>query len=205
MANGLFKCEEERKLRIIREEYELREKLYERKVKMDSSFSWTSENVRRIVALNDGLLQRYRQMYDEMIRVRNEYEERYANGDNNYKDYTIDVEVWYPADENMSEEEGELWGNLCENSYNWGPHLHCSSRDRDKEPETFEEVMCLNGQSWNIEPPFQVKELEGVMIYFFMHDIFDHNDTYSLEDAVRMKAENFCYQLVICLEHWSNG
>ncbi|QTQ12786.1 hypothetical protein HRI96_11615 [Treponema parvum] len=64
--------------------------------------------------------------------------------------------------------------------------------------------MSIDNQSWN-EYPFNTKELDGTYIYYFMHDIFNHNGTYSLEDAVKMKAENFSWQLVICLEHWGKS
>ena len=48
--------------------------------------------------------------------------------------------------------------------------------------------------------------MSGLVInYFFMHAIFTHNHTYSLQDAVQMKAENFSWQLVICLEHWGKS
>ena len=55
--------------------------------------------------------------------------------------------------------------------------------------------MFINDKSWN-EYPFNTKELD---------DIFNHNHTYSLEDAVKMKPENFSWQLVICLEHWGKS
>jgi hypothetical protein len=36
-----------------------------------------------------------------------------------------------------------------------------------------------------------------------MHDIFNHNSTYSLEDAIKMKPEDFFWQIKVCHEHWA--
>lgn len=190
----------------IEEDEKLKEMLAERKHRLNANFVWTPENKQKIIELNNGLLERYREAYNELVRITNEFEERYRTGDNNYKDYTIDVEFWYNAPETDNEEENDLQSNLCEETNFWGPSLSSRSYNRDKGLmiEPFEKAIFIDEQSWN-ENPFNVKELDDTYIYYFMHDIFDHNDTYSLEDAVKMKAENFSWQLVICLEHWGKS
>lgn len=190
----------------IEEDEKLKEMLAERKHRLNANFVWTPENKQKIIELNNGLLERYREAYNELVRITNEFEERYRAGDNNYKDYRIDVEFWYNAPETDNEEESDLQSNLCEETNFWGPSLSSRSYNRDKGLmiEPFEKAMFIDEQSWN-ENPFNVKELDDTYIYYFMHDIFNHNDTYSLEDAVKMKAENFSWQLVICLEHWGKS
>ena len=94
------------------EEKKLREMLAERRKRLNDSFFWTPENKRKIVELNNGLLERYREAYDELVRVSAEYEERFRSGDKNYQDYTIEVEFWYNAPESQNEEENDLWENL---------------------------------------------------------------------------------------------
>ena len=188
------------------EEKKLREMLAERRERLNDSFVWTPENKRKIVELNNGLLERYREAYDELVRVSAEYEERFRSGDTNYQDYTIDVEFWYNAPESQNEEENDLWENLCEETRDWGPFLSArsSARDRGLGIRPFEEAMCIDDKSWN-EYPFNTAVLDDTYIYHFMHAIFNHNHTYSLQDAVQMKAENFSWQLVICLEHWGKS
>ena len=136
-------------------------------------------------------------------------EERFRSGDRNYKDYTIDVEFWYDAPESQDKEEHDLWENMCEESIFWGPHLFArtSARSCGLGIKPFEEVMHIGDKDWDSrnETPFNVKGFEDTYIYYFMHDIFTHNDTYSMEDAVKMKPENFSWQLVICLEHWGKS
>lgn len=188
------------------EKKNLRKILAERCLRLNDNFVWTPENKRKIIELNNGLLERYREAYNELVRIATEYEERFRSGDKNYKDYTINVEFWYNAPESQSEEENDLWNKLCEESYFWGPNLSTTSSDRDLgfRIKPFEEEMFIDNRSWN-EYPFNTEELDDTYIYFFMHDIFNHNHTYSLQDAVKMKSENFSWQLVICLEHWGNS
>jgi len=199
---NLFAKEKE----IENEEAKVKQALYERKCNLNKNFNWAPENTQKIIELNNGLLERYREAYNELLRVKNEFEERYRAGDKSFKDYTIEVEFWYNAPDGLSEEEDELWDNLCENTIFWGPHLYDSSsyREQNRDIEPFEEAMMMDNQSWN-EYPFNTKILDGTYIYYFMHDIFNHNDTYSLEDAVQMKAENFSWQMNICIEHWGKS
>lgn len=188
------------------EEKKLKKMLEERRERLNDSFVWTPENKRKIVELNNGLLERYREAYDELVRLSAEYEERFRSGDKNYQDYTIDVEFWYNAPESQNEEENDLWENLCEETLEWGPPLlaRSSARDRGLGIRPFEDAMLIDDKSWN-EYPFNTAELDDTYIYHFMHAIFNHNHTYSLQDAVQMKAENFSWQLVICIEHWGKS
>ena len=198
------------------EERKLREKLEKRCFKLNSKFEWTQEKAQKIIELNNGLLERYREAYNELNRVYNEFEERYRAGDNNYRNYEIEVEFWYNHEEGMSEKEEELWDDLCEETDFWGCSL-LSRKSPDRSipydeaeknnlfgKKTFEEMMSIDEYSWD-EGIFRTKELAGTYIYYFMHDIFTHNHTYSMEDAVKMKAENFSWQLIIYLEHWGKS
>lgn len=191
------------------EEYKLSEMLAARWLRLNKSFVWTPENARKIIELNDGLLLRYREAYDELVRVSAEYEERFRSGDSNYKDYTIDVDFWYDAPESQDKEENDLWESMRDVSNFWGPHLRARSTERGYGLgiEPFEKALHINDKDWDSrnEPPFNTKEFEGNYIYYFMHDIFTHNCTYTMQDAVKMKAEDFTWQLSICLAHWGKS
>ena len=190
-------------------EMRLKELLSERWSRLNKNFVWTPEKKQKIIALNDGLLERYREAYNEIVRIANEYEERFRSGDNNYKDYTINLEFWYNAPESENKAENDLWANLCEETVVWGPAFHARSDDRGKEKlgiEPFEKAMLIDCDcNANRHPPFNTKELADTFLYYFMYDIFYCNRTYSLEDAIQMKAENFSWQLVIRLEHWGKS
>ena len=184
-----------------------RETLHERYSRLNRHFAWTEAHSRAIIALNNGLLERYREAYNELVRVKNEFESRYRAGDTRYQDYTLEVEMWYNAPDGLSEAEDALWNALHEQSHFWGCarlHYQSNRRTSDADIESFEQAMCIDDHSWD-EYPFNVPALDGTYIYFCMHDIFNHNTTYSLADAVRMKAEDFSWQLNIALEHWGKS
>lgn len=184
---------------------ELRFALCERWYEINSKFIWTPEKKQRIIELNNGLYDRYRAAYNELIRITNEYEDRYRSGDNNYKDYMIELEFWYNHPESQNKEENKLWQNMCEKSKYWGPNFCARSDERNKGfgLDPFEDVMVMWAKKITYLP-FKVKD-DKINLYSFMYDIFDNNHTYSLEDAMQMKAENFSWQLVIHLEHWGKS
>ena len=191
------------------EDEKLSEMLSERWYRLNESFVWTPESARKVIELNNGMLERYREAYNELVRVAAEYEERFRSGDMNYRDYTIDVDFWYDAPESQDKEENELWDNMRDTSIFWGPNLRARSEERGKGLgiEPFEEALHINDPDWDSrnEHPFNTKEFEGTYIYYFMHDIFTHNCTYTMQDAVKMKVEEFSWRLSICLEHWGKS
>lgn len=181
---------------------ELRKALLRRWYEINSKFVWTPEKKQKFIKLNNELYKRYWEAYNELARITNEYENRFCAGDNNYKDYMIELEFWYNHPESQNKEENKLWQNMCEKSKYWGPNFYSRSDDRNKGfgLESFEDAVFM--------PVIPTKifsfssEHDNPNLYLFMYDIFYNNHTYSLEDAMQMKAENFSWQLVIHLEHW---
>lgn len=176
--------------------------LEKRKQKQNENFVWTPEKVEKLRDFNDKMWFRYKEAYDEVCRLKKEFDERYANGDNNYKSYDIRTEFWYNHEANLSEKEEDLWDALCEETIFWGPEFAVLSGRGSL--QSFEKAMLEDGHSWN-EYPFNAPELDGICIHYFMHDIFNHNHTYSLEDLMKMKPENFSWQVNISLEHWGKS
>lgn len=188
------------------DENKLKIKLRNRQLKLNRKFVWTSEKVEKLRNFNDKMWFRYKEAYDEVCRLKKEFDEKYANGDKNYESYTIETEFWYNHEECDSEEEEQLWEDMCEESNFMGPTFWARNDIPNRNMRSFEEVMLHDGDddSWN-EYPFNTPELDGICIHYFMHDIFNHNHTYSLEDLMQMKPENFSWQVNICLEHWGKS
>ncbi len=185
-------------LRESAESKRLKEKLERRQQKHNDKFVWTPEKIEHLRKFNDALWFRYKEAYDEVLRLKIDFEKRLAAGDKNYESYTIKTEFWYNHEDGLPEKESELWEELCDESVFWGP----SFGTRNGRPlRSFEEEMLEDNHSWN-EYPFNAPELDGLCLHYYMHDIFNHNHTYSLEDLMKMKPENFSWQVNICLEHW---
>jgi len=187
------------------EKAELRKTLFQRWSEINSNFVWTQENKLKFIKLNNELYERYREAYNELVRMTNEYEDRFRAGDNNYKDYMIELEFWYNHPESQNKEENKLWQDLCEESKYWGPNFCSRSDDRNNGLglESFEDAVIMPVKLRTFFS-FLSKD-KGTKLYLFMCDIFHNNHTYSLEDAMQMKAENFSWQLVIHLEHWGKS
>lgn len=185
------------------EENKLKRKLRNRQLKLNRNFVWTPEKIEILRAFNDKMWLRYKEAYDEVSRLKKEFDDRFVTGDKNYESYDIRTEFWYNHEEKgLTKKEIKLWEDLCEESVFWGTEfVAMTGRNTLK---SFEEEMLYDGHSWN-EYPFNTPELDGICIHYFMHDIFNHNHTYSLEDLMQMKPENFSWQVNICLEHWGKS
>ena len=187
-------------------ENKLRRTLEKRQQHLNKNFVWTPEKIEKLRDFNNKMWFRYKEAYDEVCRLKKEFDEQYANGNRNYESYTIETEFWYSHEECNSEEEEQLWEDMCEESNFMGPTFWARNDIPNRNMRSFEEVMLHDGDddSWN-EYPFNTPELDGICIHYFMHDIFNHNHTYSLEDLMQMKPENFSWQVNICLEHWGKS
>ena len=185
------------------DEEKLKRELVKRQRKLNKNFVWTPEKVKKLQDFNDKMWFRYKEAFDEVCRLKKEFDNRFAAGDKNYESYDIRTEFWYNHEEDgLDKKEIQLWEDLCEASFFWGPEfVAMTGRDTLK---SFEEEMLYDGHSWN-EYPFNTPVLDGICIYYFMHDIFNHNHTYSLVDLMQMKPENFSWQVNICLEHWGKS
>ena len=201
-VKALEDYEIEKALRETLETKKLKTRLQNRQRKLNKNFVWTPEKVEKVREFNDEMWFRYKEAYDEVCRLKKEFDERFDNGDKNYASYDIRTEFWYNCEDGLSEKEEKLWEDLCEESVFWGPEFAAMT---DRPPlKSFEEAMMEDGHSWN-EYPFNTPELDGICLHYFMHGIFNHNHTYSLEDLMKMKPENFSWQVIICLEHWGKS
>ena len=200
--NYLEEYEIENALREAIEDKRYNTKLEERQRELNENFVWNPEKVEKVRQFNEQMWFRYKEIYDEVCRLKRECDVRFATGNKNYESYDIRAEIWYHHEDGLSEKEEALWEDMCEKSVFWGPEFAAISGRGDL--KSFEEEMMEDGHSWN-EYPFNTPELDGICLHYFMHDIFNHNHTYSLEDLMQMKPENFSWQVNICLEHWGKS
>lgn len=185
-------------LEHIPTEAKIRRKLYIRKHQFNEAFEWTQENTQKVIDLNDGLLKLYRRTYDEMLEIKKFLDAQIAAGNKDFEGYVISAGLNFHCPHGLSPAETAIWKKLSSATDRWGSCLFISHGD--KYPKSFEEQMMIDNQSW-CEYPFNVKELDDTYINFFMHDIFDHNETFSLADAVQMSADDFSCDISVRIEH----
>ena len=101
--NYLDEYEIEKALREAVENKRYNTKLEKRQEKLNENFVWTPEKVEKIRQFNEQMWFRYKEIYDEVCRLKKECDERFAAGDKNYESYDIRSEIWYNHEEGLSE------------------------------------------------------------------------------------------------------
>ena len=196
-------------MNILRQKYEdkiemQKKELRTRQQELNEKFVWSPEHVAAIVNLNNKGLEKWRKAYDEVARLKAEYEECIKSGKANYCGFSVEADVWYCHDEDSDNDEESIWEKILDcndhEGCGWGPGIFYSSDQPPKALGSFESVMIIDDKSWN-EPPFHAPELDGVYIYYFMHCMFSHG-FYSLEDALSMNAENFVYKINVTFDYF---
>lgn len=110
----------EKALKEAVENKKLQKKLERRQWKHNKNFVWTPEKKEKLRVFNEQLFTRYKEAYNEVCRLKKEFEKKNASGDKNYQDYSIEVEFWYNCDEGLPEKEQTLWEDLCSETIFWG-------------------------------------------------------------------------------------
>ncbi len=138
----------------------IREKLQLRQAKMNETFVWTEENVRRLLELNDTLaklMDEARKKHDEVER---DIKFLCASGKTNYINSDIETYIYYDF---YVDEENTLGNELVDFAYEKLKTSWNTRPDMDKDP--------LNEWSWNIDelcqPSFNDHRICYLMYVFF--------------------------------------
>ena len=175
----------------------LKKKLGERKHRLNNAFVWSPENTQKIIELNNGLIEIYRKAYNDMIGLKAALDALIASGKSHAKGYRLELNLWYEDPRYGSAEQSEevkLWEDLENFTEDWGDFNFYAYEDMPI--RSFKTIAMIDDHSW-ADAPFGAPELDGTYIYYCMHAIFNHNYTFSLEDAVKMKLENFAYDFEV--------
>jgi hypothetical protein len=160
--------------------------LLARKVMANARFEHSKENIDKLLRLNKRLIE----LQDECARVTLEmYKDMMAlmaQGKTYYKTFNIETSIIYESEENW---EGEVSGLY--DSYAKANYFEVGLSDAPgRVPADYKELNAWHEEeSWNIET-LDLPEFKDEYICFAMHKFFA-DGKYSLEDAMRMKPEDF--------------
>jgi len=159
--------------------------LLARKVLANARFEHSKENIDKLLLLN----KRLHELQDECARITfNMYKdlmELKAKGKSYYDTFCIETYIVYESEEDWEGQVGGLY-----DSYDRGNRFEvCISDALEKEPADYKELKMHEELSWNIEC-LELPEFANEHICFAMHKFFA-DGSYSLEDAMRMKLEDF--------------
>jgi hypothetical protein len=176
----------ERRKSKLEDDYHQDLQLLARKVLANARFEHSKENVEKLLLLNKRLLE----LQDECAKVTFDmYKDMRAlmvQGKSYYKTFGIESFIVYESEEDW---EGEVSGLY--DSYDKANRFQVNLNDNPgKEPADYKELNAWHEElSWNIEG-LDLPEFKDEYICFAMHKFFA-DGSYSLEDAMRMKLEDF--------------
>ena len=160
--------------------------LMARKVLANAHFEHSKENIDKLLRLN----KRLHELQDECAKITfdmyKDLSALMAQGKTYYKTFCIETFIEYESEENW---EGEIPGLY--DSYDKANRFEVGLSDAPgDEPKDYKELNAWHEElSWNIEG-LELPEFENEYICFAMHKFFADGE-YSLEDALRMKLEDF--------------
>lgn len=173
--------------RFLREdEHHQNMQLLARKVLANARFEHSKENIDKLLLLN----KRLHELQDECAKITfNMYKDMMAlmaQGKSYYKTFYIETHIVYESEEDW---EGKVSGLY--DSYAKANRFEVGLSDvPGREPADYKELNAFHEElSWNIEC-LDLPEFKDEYICFAMHKFFADGD-YSLEDAMRMRLEDF--------------
>jgi len=176
----------ERRKSKLEDDYHQDLQLLARKVLANARFEHSKENVEKLLQLNKRLLE----LQDECAKVTfdmyKDMRALMAQGKSYYKTFGIETFIVYESEEDW---EGEVSGLY--DSYDRANRFQVNLNDNPgEEPADYKELNAWHEElSWNIEG-LDLPEFKDEYICFAMHKFFA-DGSYSLEDAMRMKLEDF--------------
>lgn len=176
----------ERRKCLREDEHHQNMQLLARKVLANARFEHSKENIDKLLLLN----KRLHELQDECAKVTFDmYKDMMAlmaQGKSYYKTFCIETYIVFESEEDW---EGKVSGLY--DSYAKANRFEVGLSDAPgREPADYKELNAWHEElSWNIEC-LELPEFDNEYICFAMHKFFA-DGSYSLEDAMRMKPEDF--------------
>lgn len=161
-----------------------------RHYKLMSEFEWTDENTQKIFALNDFIMQKERELYDNAVKIRNDLENHIKNDDTYYKGYDFEIRFSYePNDAECSPiaDKETIWDLYYSTNNLFTEHFFANEGD---EIQPFEE-MFFRDENYNGYDCFTDCPDKSHYICSYLLKLIDNNATYTLQDLLYMEPENF--------------
>ena|GEM_PF-3787989 len=158
----------------------------------ENKFEWTEENTRRILALNDAIMQKENKLYELLANVKSDIEKLIAEGHSYYEHYDIGATLSYEAEDYSTPiaDEDTMMDVYCCTHFDMCIDL-CTSKDRPLEPR--DEILGRD-MNWNHDKFFTMPD-RSHYICRFLHFLTEQR-TYTMEDLLYLNPDYF----VECIE-----
>ena len=179
---------------------------WERIKRVMKDFVPTPDVIESIIALNDGLYNRFRMVYEDLIEVEKMVHSDMESGRLKISGYEIFPEYFfaYDKEEGIPTADHEMLMDLSDETGYLMPSLTLyHDRWSVCRPKFEESSFCDDlGVSWNIEN-LNLPGLEDHQIHFFMHRLFCDANTFCPADIPFLKPKDLQWQITVQYEFFN--
>ena len=181
------------------------EKRLERIERAMKDFKPTPEVIESIIAMNDGLYERFRMVFDDLIAVERMVRTDMEDGRLKISGYEIFPEYFFAYDkkDGIPTADHSMLMELSDGTQYMMPDMTLDfDRRGDRAPE-FDGGIIDDGElNWNIED-LNLPGLENHHIHYFMHKIFQDAHTYCPADIPFLKPDDLKWQITVQYEFFN--
>lgn len=173
----------------------IEELLLNRRSKHNHGFRWSEENIQKILEVNEAVSKKAAFMKSEMSRLHAKFKEL-GKVNPLFKEFDIDAEIQYQNKTHPTDvADLKMLKALQDSTKFYYYQLHCNE-DTEKVTDLWHEHEDEDLNNWNFEVYREhfSEEQKQIPFNYFMHAIFIDDYTYSFEDLIRMREEDF----VVC-------
>lgn len=162
--------------------------IHRRRKEQNATFVWNKENVQKLLAMNEALMDLGRKGIEALERVYWDLKRMIDSGKKDYVNFDVDLSFSYEGD--WPDSEYFTGDSLQDETIGFCLSDGNSSLEGEKE--------MLFDMNWNITGAFRDRpEFAGQHISYLMYKFFGGN--YSFQDALKMDPDDFCYFIKISL------
>ncbi len=166
--------------------------LHRRCDEQNAAFIWSKENVQKLLAMNEALMELSHRGLEALERVYWDLKRMLDSGKKDYATFCVDVSFSYEGEWSDSEYFTEYF--LCDLDDRIG------FRANDEQADFSHPKKMLFDMNWNVcgysfrdRPEFADQHVCYLMYKFFS------DGTYSFQDALKMNPDDFCYFIKISI------
>lgn len=169
------------------------------------NFKPTPKVIKGIIAMNDGLYERFRMAFEDLLMMKKLVDEDIDSGRLKVASYEMYPEYFFAYDrmEGIPTADHQMLMSLSDDTQYLMPSLTLDERRYEGEWDF--EASFLNNDldlNWNIES-FDLPGLEAKTIHYFMHTMFQDAHTFCPADIPYLKPEDLEWQITVQFEFFN--
>ena len=180
-----------------------KEEIYQNRIDYAmKGFEPTPEIIEKIIIMNDGLYDRFRMAYDDMIKMKQMVDEDIRSGRLSVSGYCIFPEYFfgYERKDGIPTADYDMLIDLSDDTAFFPT---CYLTEQNSIPDYDKDFIDDDPElSWNIEW-LNLPGLENHFIHYFMHTMFQDSGTFCPADIPFLKPEDLQWQITVQYEFFN--